>query len=655
MKTLPLELPLVKHPEARMELYPHQALMLDEWDNHDAFLLVTKTGSGKTAAAALPLIKRLESAVFVYPTNELVQDQARSIARLLEREAIPFCFLTSSTRAAEYAKAKVVTIGIDTNVLEEWRKVRKLADKGSALKYLLTTDKPKLIFTNPDILFLIFTLRYRGSAEVLGHLQAYQTLVVDEFHLYTGVELAHAFFMIHLARNLGIFKRVILLSATPAPEVRDYVDALLQPYEIDAGLQCCHPVVGSRRAVESVEVTPMLAGRDIVSSTRDLVLLLRDEIESLYSRDASDRYIPAVIIVNSVVNAIRLEDELVQAGFPREAIVPIRGLTARGIRHVARKMLAIGTSAIEVGVDFDCDYLVFEAGDAASFMQRFGRAGRHRRGKAYILCESRVKEAIQSLSTEVSRAAFEERVYSWYPVAEARAWFIRTFGGVFTVAAQARSLLKRVSGDGETAPEIASRVEKWLEQTLDGYAARLQLTRVLNKVRSRYKAAERLPSNYKWISAYERLMSFRTSLPSETILDWAEKERRRPYEYNVDIKTLLSRGVQLKYNEKIGKLTVKGYGKYHRLSVNLSVADEDCGVYKSTEDYPNLMLMQDNHLSSISHVMTMKPHLFVAVPKECESEIDWRIGVFPCGRYLIAFDGDALLLMEIFNKLQNMG
>lgn len=653
MKTLPLELPLVKHPQARMALYSHQALMFDEWDNHDAFLLATKTGSGKTAAAALPLIKRLESAVFVYPTNELVRDQARSVAELLERETIPFCLLTPSTKAAEYANAKVVTIQIDADALEEWRKARKLPDKGSALKYLLTADKPKLIFTNPDILFLIFALRYRGSAEVLGHLQAYQTLVVDEFHLYTGVELAHAFFMIHLARNLGIFKRVTLLSATPPSEVRDYVDALLQPYEIDAGSQCCHPVVGSRRAVESVEVTPMLAGHDIVSSARDVVLSLRDEIESLYLRDASDRYIPAVIIVNSVVNAICLEDELVQAGFPRETIVPIRGLTAKGIRDIARKMIAIGTSAIEVGIDFDCDYLIFEAGDAASFMQRFGRAGRHRPGKAYILCESRVKEAIQSLPAEISRPAFEERVYSWYPLAEARVWFIRTFSGVFTVTAQARNLLRRVSEDEEASPEIVSRVERWLEETLDSYADRLQLRAELNKVKLRYKAAERRPSNYRWIDAYERLMSFRTSLPSETVLDWAERERGRPYEYDADIKTLLSRGVQLKYNEKIGKLTVKGYGKYHRLSVNLSVADEDCGVYKSTEDSPNLMLMQDNHLSSVSHVMTMRPHLFVAVPKECESEIDWRIGVFPCGRYLIAFDGDALLLMEIFNKLRN--
>ena len=41
----------------RTRLYPHQAAMLNEWNKHDAFLLVTKTGSGKTRATALPVLK----------------------------------------------------------------------------------------------------------------------------------------------------------------------------------------------------------------------------------------------------------------------------------------------------------------------------------------------------------------------------------------------------------------------------------------------------------------------------------------------------------------------------------------------------------------------------------------------------------------------
>lgn len=71
--------------------------------------------------------------------------------------------------------------------------------------YVISDFKTKIIFTNPDILFLIFAFRYRGEA--LAALQGYRTLVVDEFHLYQGVEFAHALIMVHLARHMGMFGR----------------------------------------------------------------------------------------------------------------------------------------------------------------------------------------------------------------------------------------------------------------------------------------------------------------------------------------------------------------------------------------------------------------------------------------------------------------
>lgn len=54
--------------------------------------------------------------------------------------------------------------------------------------HVISDFKTKVFFTKPDILFLIFAFRYRGEA--LAALQGYRTLVVDEFHLYQGVEFA---------------------------------------------------------------------------------------------------------------------------------------------------------------------------------------------------------------------------------------------------------------------------------------------------------------------------------------------------------------------------------------------------------------------------------------------------------------------------------
>jgi hypothetical protein len=39
-----------------LKLYHHQAILLDEWKEHETFLLVTKTGTGKTIGAILPLL-----------------------------------------------------------------------------------------------------------------------------------------------------------------------------------------------------------------------------------------------------------------------------------------------------------------------------------------------------------------------------------------------------------------------------------------------------------------------------------------------------------------------------------------------------------------------------------------------------------------------
>ena len=102
-----------------------------------------------------------------------------------------------------------------------------MQEPGEALRRLLDPDKPKIIFTNPDVLFLILGLHYH--AEPLESLRRYQTLIVDEFHLYQGVELSHALIMVALARGLGVFRRLVLLSATPDPEVAALLERAVAP------------------------------------------------------------------------------------------------------------------------------------------------------------------------------------------------------------------------------------------------------------------------------------------------------------------------------------------------------------------------------------------------------------------------------------------
>ena len=236
MKVRGYALPQIDVEGVGMRLYPHQASMLEEWDSHDAFLLVTKTGSGKTRAVALPVIKRCESAVFVYPTNALIADQARAIQQLMGDEGVSYREWTPKNANEKLGAEDYALIQISSDTLEDFRKAWRLAHRSDALLRLLRQDKRKLVLINPDILFLVFALRYgRASAEAIGHLQAYATIVFDEFHLYHGIELAHALFMIHLTQRIETFKRVVLLSATPNAEVKPRLDMLLKPKEIAAG------------------------------------------------------------------------------------------------------------------------------------------------------------------------------------------------------------------------------------------------------------------------------------------------------------------------------------------------------------------------------------------------------------------------------------
>lgn len=663
--TRPLTLPLVQHPIALQTLYPHQAIMLDKWENHHSFLVMTKTGTGKTISAVLPVIKYRQRAICVSPTNALIRDQVRNIAGIAEREGLKVCIQTPQTSAEEYASADVILVHIDAHILEEWCQKRRWKEKWRALRELLEADKPKIVLTNPDILFLIFALRYH--AEALAALSGYHALIIDEFHLYSGVELAHALFMLHLGRSLGTFRKIVLLSATPDLEVKEYLNRLLDnPLHVDTSAICGYPIIDKRQAVQSVEIIPCLAGQDVVETAVMLVKQLYEQIHQRRQDNPTSDYIPLVIVVNSVVNAIRLEDRLVEEGLQREEMAIIRGLSAREVRNTAGKVVAIGTSAIEVGIDFQCDYLIFEASEAASFMQRFGRVGRHSPGNAYVLCPPNVLYGIEALrqekGPEVDRGDLEERVYNWYPSLDTLTWFVSTFMGLISSFTLAENLIKRVSEDFRANSEQVVKVTAQMEHFYTTYTQKIECPDKLSQRVLHYlRKARQDDPKYKWLAVYRDLNTFRTSLPSEWVLDFAELERRGGSwdraKYLTDITTLLRRAEGLRFNKniphpdgKMGMLTVKGYGRYKKVWVIPTFNDEQCGIPCCTDSFPDLHFIQEGHKTSVSHVMTLHDHIFVIVPKSLGLDLDWRLPVFECGPHLMGFDGTALILHEIYNQ-----
>lgn len=666
-------LPLVQHPSFdRVPVYPHQAAMIDAWGKHSGLLLVTKTGSGKTAATVLPVAlnrnKRDDNCVvFVYPTNELIQDQERSIlAWLNERLSIRTRVLTPENADASIDDAEIELVRIDAERLDQfcqkWTMYRwGKPDKGRALERLLNVSKPRIVLINPDILYLVYSLRYEQAQNSIAALQAFQTVVFDEFHLYQGIELAHILYLIHAARTFGSFERVVLLSATPHPEVRTWIDRLLNPHEITMEIGVEHAAIGKRDVAFDVDLSLLPRGHDSVGVAKRKLLELLPTIKRFHSRDAlDDNYVPVVVILNSVVKAIELEQDLLDAGISTEEIVPIRGRSDRAIRKLDSKpLIVIGTSAIEVGIDFQCDYLIFEAGDAAAFMQRFGRLGRHIPGKAFLIGTLRECQAIEGLPHTISRSEFEEEVARIYPEADARAWFTGTTLGTFAALAQAYNIRNRIFRDRDNAPdspEVKQQIYTLLDKTINAYANQMGLQKQVKEAKRLFRGWVR--GRRPWVGHYLQTDSFRSGLPSIQIHDYSEAKRRGSQYavYEADFKSVFSRATEVKRNGDLYQIA--GYGKFEPLYVNKSFTDEKLpGTILSTADYPNLMIKRRGELESWSHLMSRSEtdHIFVYVPyDEVRDALDWRLPTFRCGsrggKYVLAFDGAALLLKEIWKR-----
>lgn len=646
--------PLITDSRTRLKLYPHQVALWDEWTNERALLLASKTGTGKTRAVMLPLLEERQSGLAVYPTNELLGDQVRAVVNLATAVGQRAAIWTPSTASAElHSTSDVLLVPIDGRILTSWQKHFSCRSRGETLRRLLNPDQRKIIFINPDILFLILSLTYH--AEPFEALLTYKTLILDEFHLYQGVELAHALAMVALARGFGFFRRVVLLSATPQRDVLHLLEDALGIQTISSSFEVPEASSEMHTAVHSVEVTPVLQGvQGNITAIRSSFQNRTSQLQLLRQEYPQDDYIPAVAVVNSVFSAIQLEDSLVESGFHRNDLSIIRGLSNRAIRDRRRKLAAIGTSAIEVGVDFDADYLLFEALDAGSFLQRFGRIGRHRPGHATVWVQPNVLDGMNShADTHIERGEFERLIYSWYPAASSSPWFVRTENGMTTARAVAENLymtVKRNGADESTLKKIHSRIAEIMSE----HGRRLGCVTQETQASRLFARAASGKESCQWLQSYCRLSRFRTSLPSLEVHDFVEQSRRAEWtlgDYDIDLLSLLKRGRDIKWNDKLNKLTISGIGSVQTVSLTEIFSDNDCELILETERFPMLAVLQDGNVTPVSDIFGKRNHIFCVVRRSKVADlIDWRLPLIESGPYVVAFDGAALFLQELCRR-----
>lgn len=382
----------------------------------DVIFNTSATGDGKSLAAYLVGFLDPEFRIIgLYPTIELVTDQARQQIDYHQK----FGFTQEQ-----------VTHRVDYLYGAELARRVEQAEKGNRFKELwLSLKHKRVILTNPDIFHLITYFRYQNPAYNRTELPITlarnpDLYVADEFHIF-GVHqeaaLLNSLLFIRYSRPRRRPMKFLFTSATPKHEFIGKLRASGFRVTTVAGNYVNEPTEGFRPISQPVELEFVELDKDA-----DPLTWLTEQaqtIQEILEKEGQGR---GLIILNSVALIGRAVRQL-QALFPEERVKVRevsgridrreRGQTQADLNHAQQSVLVVGTSAVDVGVDFRIHLLIFEAGDSATFVQRFGRLGRHPGFsvyKAFVFLSSRtpwVKSRLQEKLNEgefVSRMSFRD-------------------------------------------------------------------------------------------------------------------------------------------------------------------------------------------------------------------------------------------------------
>lgn len=397
-------------PGHQCPLYFHQAQTCAQIQAGVADIYFNKsaTGGGKSLGASLPcLIDPNRRMMGCYPTIELVEDQTD------QQTHYHRLFGLNATQRLERL------FGEELN--------RRVAGGSNKFKELLISiyHKPVLL-TNPDIFHLIIHHQYRdpayGSDELPLALAEFPDYwVFDEFHIFDPHQEAALLNSLALIRRTQQqTKRFLFTSATSKPE---WINLLRQ-----AGFTVAE-IEGDSRSEDTPGFRQILQGIQlefIELKDSNTETWLTENLATIRDRLQAETRGRGLIILNSVALAGRITRRL-QALLPQVLVREISGRIDRRqraqlqseLKEANQPVLVVGTSAVDVGVDFKIHLLIFESSDAATVIQRLGRLGRHpgfSHYQAFILISGKTPWIMARLAENlrpeepITRSAFQEMI-----------------------------------------------------------------------------------------------------------------------------------------------------------------------------------------------------------------------------------------------------
>lgn len=340
----------------------------------DVVINTAMTGDGKSLAAYLGIVigePRLSGVMGLYPTNELGRDQAKQVSGYIEG--------FGSRVAAEHISGSRLQALAEAE--EQRRKV--------VLERI--SQNTEILLTNPDIFHYLHRGAYLAPYENVDQLwrkldENHDLIIFDEFHIFSAPQIASTLNTMILIKHTSQKKKFLFLSATPDSTLKEYLTkAGFRVREINPGNEnkyfhlnygddppdpqrwdlILRPV--SLNLID-LNLEPRAGEQWIVSHLEQILDFFLEHPQS-----------KGAIILNSVAAVKRIMPTIREAFAQHNLEVKENtGLTGKTEKQGSLEAdLVIGTSTIDVGVDFKINFLIFESVDAGTFIQRLGRLGRH--------------------------------------------------------------------------------------------------------------------------------------------------------------------------------------------------------------------------------------------------------------------------------------
>jgi CRISPR-associated endonuclease/helicase Cas3 len=344
----------------------------------DVVFNTAMTGDGKSLAAQLSVLLGDGYAIGLYPTNELARDQERQTQHYIE------------TFQAEQLLRVTRLSGALLEIYAENEGISKAA--AIATK----SSQSEILLTNPDIFHYLHRKAYITQDDAPDKLYSridkdFDVFIVDEFHVYSVAQVVSLINTMLLIKATNRRKKFLFLSATPDEQLIQRLEQakfrcrVIDPlragkYQFPDTAAERSPLAGWRPVAREIalEFIPL----EPVSKASET--WLRDHAEMIVQQFQTHPGSKGAVILNSIAAVKRLvpffETVLQPYGLTVGENTGLSGQTAKARSLVAD--LVLGTSTIDVGVDFKINFLIFESSDAGNFIQRLGRLGRHDKNSA---------------------------------------------------------------------------------------------------------------------------------------------------------------------------------------------------------------------------------------------------------------------------------